>query len=143
MQEWEQSLDSYDQIVTALETHAENLREVMESKHDAMQDKMSKIRLRLSALTNNTVNLEMLSKAVVKHLNSDNWVAGQSATEAGRLAHLFSGDLREAHRLNAVARDAHTFAKRCKNCIDNFSERGAQVSVFLLASSITLFSCLA
>jgi hypothetical protein len=138
MQEWEQALDSYDQIVTALETHSESLRDLIESKHDAMQDKMAKIRMRLSTLTNGTVNLEMLSKAVVKHLNSDNWVAGQTATEAGHLAHLFSGDLREAQKLNAVARDAATAAKKCKDCAENLANPGVQISVFALASIAAL-----
>jgi len=116
MQQWEQALDSYDRIVSALETHSESLRDLMQAKHDTMQDKMGRMRMRLAALTNSTVSLEMMSKAIVKHLNSDDWIAGQTATEAGKLAHLFSGDLREAQKLSAVAKDAETAKKKCKDC---------------------------
>jgi len=116
MQEWEQALDSYDQIVSALETHSESLRDLMEKQHDDMREKLSGIRMRLAALTNNTVSLEMLSKAVVKHLNSDDYIAGQTATEAGHLAHLFSADLREAQKLNEVAKNAQLQKLLCKDC---------------------------
>jgi len=116
MQEWEQALDSYDQIVSALETHSESLRDLMEKQHDDMREKLSNIRMRLAALTNNTVSLEMLSKAIVKHLNSDDYIAGQTATEAGHLAHLFTADLREAQKLNEVAKNAQLQKILCKDC---------------------------
>jgi hypothetical protein len=138
MQEWEQALDSYDQIVSALETHSESLRDLMEKKHDDMREKLSDIRMRLAALTNNTVSLEMLSKAMIKHLNSDDYIAGQTATEAGHLSHLFSADLREAQKLNEVAKNAALAKAACKDCEDKpeieNSSRMLQVSILLVAS---------
>merc|ERR1719198_2728317 len=98
-----------------------------------MTDKLEKVRGRLSVLTNGTVSLEMMSKALVKHLNSDNYIAGQTATEAGHLAHLFSGDLREAQKLNAVARDAKLAGQKCKDC-EGVANRTLPIGVMLLVS---------
>jgi len=140
MQEWEQALDSYDQIVSALETHSESLRDLMEKQHDDMREKLSSIRMRLAALTNNTVSLEMLSKAVVKHLNSDDYIAGQTATEAGHLAHLFSADLREAQKLNEVARNAELAKRLCKDCNENEHVEIENSSQMLQLSILLVFS---
>jgi len=135
IQEWEEALDSYDQIVSALETHSEALRNLFSDKHDEMNDHLEKVRGRLSLLTKGSVSLEDMSKSLVKHLNSDNYIAGETATEAGHMAHLFSGDLREAQKLNAVARDAAIAKKKCQDC-EGAAKRALQISTILLASLI-------
>jgi len=134
MQEWEQALDTYNSIVTGLETHSESLRELMEKKHDNMQLKIADIRSRLAALTNNTINLEDMSKALVKHLNSDDFIAGQTATAAGAIGTLSKGDLRKAQKLNSVAEDAKTMAKECKDCEKNSAKGMLQLSAMLFVS---------
>merc|ERR1719482_1352977 len=48
--EWETSLDSYDGIVGALETHSETLRDLMEKKQEIIQNRMQTLRMRLAAL---------------------------------------------------------------------------------------------
>jgi len=114
--EWENSLDSYDGIVSALETHSETVRSVMEAKHTKMTERAQALRLRLAALSNGTVSLAMLSNAMVEQMNAVGADGQAQAFNAAHLRKLFTGDTLEAQKLAAVAMDAQLAKAKCKNC---------------------------
>lgn len=114
--EWETSLDSYDGITTALETHSEALREMMDKKQQLMQDNMEDLKVRLSSLANGTVSLGSLSKVMIKQMNEVAEEDENTAFEAAHLKSVSNGDAREAEKLEAVAVDAEAAKKECKDC---------------------------
>lgn len=116
IEEWEQSLDSYDGIVGALETHSESLRDLMDKKADMMNDKMMLLRMRLAGLANGTVSLEMLSKAMVSQMGGVAGAAAGTSFDAAHLRSLFTGEVREAEKLAAVATDEEVQKAKCKDC---------------------------
>jgi len=114
--EWETGLDSYDGIVTALETHSETLRNMMDKKQELIQDRMENLKVRLSTLANGTVNLELLSKSMVGQLDGVAKAGEGVAYNAEHLRKLWTGDVREANKLASVATDEKIVQLNCKNC---------------------------
>jgi len=114
--EWETSLDSYDGIVSALETHSESLRDMMGKKSDLIDDDMEDLKMRLSKLANGTVSLSLLSKAMVSEMEKTAKEGGITAWEAAHMKGISLKDAREAEKLEAVALDTKVAAKKCKDC---------------------------
>lgn len=144
--EWEASLDSYDGIVGKLETNSENLRNLMETKHEQVEDRMQALRLRLAKLANGTVSLSLMSKSMVamaKKLAS----AGSDITfDASHMRKLFTGDIRTAEKLASTAADSIVAHEKCEDCkeaegekseIKNSAAWSSQLSA-LLAFGFTL-----
>jgi len=118
--EWETGLDSYDGIVSALEIHSETLRNMMDKKEEAMQDRVQALRMKLATLANGTVSLETFSKAMVSQMNGVSVAGEETAFNAAHLRKLFTGNVREAEKLASVATDTAVARKKCTNC-ENYS----------------------
>jgi len=114
--EWETGLDSYDGIVTALETHSETLRNMMDKKQTLIEDRMSNLKTRLADLANGTVSLELLSKGMVAQLDGVARAGEGTSYNAAHLRKLFTGDIRESNKLAQVATDEAVAALKCKDC---------------------------
>jgi len=114
--EWEQGLDSYDGIVSALETHSETLRNLMDAKHEKVQDRMQALKMRLAALANGTVSLQLLSKAMVGQMSGLAKQGEGMSFNAAHLRKLFTGEVREAEKLESVATDEQVAKEKCKDC---------------------------
>merc|ERR1719333_1236868 len=67
--QWEATLDSYDQIVAALETHSEALRDLMDKKLDMVDARMTRLKQRMQNVGNGSQTLEMLSKGLIAEMN--------------------------------------------------------------------------
>jgi hypothetical protein len=134
--EWETSLDSYDGIVSALETHSETLRDLMDKKYGTVQDRMQVLKMRLAALANGTVSLEMLSKAMVSQMGGVAKQGQEVAFNAAHLRKLFTGDYREAEKLASVATDTQLQKEKCKNC-------GEDVEALATSSHLSMLVILA
>lgn len=117
--EWETSLDSYDGIVTALETHSESLRNMMDKKHESVEGRMQQLRQRLATLGNGTVTLEKLSNAMVEQMNGVAGAGEKVSFDAAHLRKLWTGEVREAEELEKVATDEQIAKRKCKSCIEN------------------------
>lgn len=116
--EWETGLDSYDGIVSALETHSETLRNMMDKKQDLVVDRMEALKMRLSALANGTVNLATMSKAMIGQLNGVATAGEGTSYNAAHLRKLWTGEVREAEKLEVVATDEKIQRAACKDCAD-------------------------
>lgn len=116
IEEWETSLDSYDGIVSALTSHAELLRGLMDKKEERVNERMMGLRMRLAALANGTVSLQLMSKAMLNQLSGVDKKNADTASEAAHLRNLFTGNIREAEKLTAVAADTETAKEKCKDC---------------------------
>jgi len=121
MEEWETSLDSYDGIVTALETHSEKLRDVMSKKEKKMAGRMTNLTTRLAKLAAGAVSLKELSKHIVKNLLSVEKDGHKSAFDAAHLAAIKHDDVREAIKLESVKIDQTVAAEKCKDCSSGWS----------------------
>jgi hypothetical protein len=119
--EWETSLDSYDKIVSALEEHSETLRNLMDKKHESVGERMQKLRMRLAKLANGTVSLELLSKSMVQMMGGVAQQGENVAFNAAHLRKLFTGEIREAEKLAAVATDEEVAHEKCKDCEEGVS----------------------
>jgi len=131
-------LDSYDGITTALETHSEALREMMDKKQQLMQDNMEDLKVRLSNLANGTVSLGALSKVMIKQMNEVAEEDENTAFEAAHLKSVSNGDAREAEKLEAVATDAEAAKKECKDCAKG-SAIGSHISALSLVALALTF----
>jgi len=114
--EWEQGLDSYDGIVSALETHSETLRNLMDKKQEMAQGRMEALKMRLAALSNGTVSLALLSKAMVGQMSGLAKQGEDMSFNAAHLRKLFTGEVREAEKLSSVAADEQLAKEKCKDC---------------------------
>jgi len=99
----------------------------MEKKHEKVSDRMEALRMRLSALANGTVSLEMLSKAMVGQMDGLAKSGQEASFNAAHLRKLFTGDYREAEKLASVAMDEQLQKEKCKNC-----EEGPEASAWSL-----------
>lgn len=77
---------------------------------------MQVLRMRLAALANGTVSLEMLSKAMVGQMNGLATSGQETSFNAAHLRKLFTGDYREAEKLASVAADTELQKEKCKDC---------------------------
>lgn len=112
-------MDSYDGIVSALETHSEALRDLMDKKAEMTSDRMMVLRMRLASLANGTVSLAMLSKAMVAQMGGVAGAASGTSFDAAHLRSLFTGEVREAEKLASVATDEQVAKEKCKDCAEN------------------------
>lgn len=136
--QWESTLDSYDQIVTALESHSEALRSLMEKKLDMVDIRMGNMKQRLTTVGNGSQSLEMLSKGLVAQMNGVAWNADNAAYRAAHLRHLDTSNLREAEKLESVATEEKTAGEACKNCNGGAVRTGIHFGA-LLFSALHLF----
>jgi len=134
--QWETSLDSYDGIVSALEQHSESLRNLMDKKQELVGQRMQALRLRLAALSNGTVGLELMSKAMIAQMNGVAGNGEKTSFNAAHLRKLFTGEIREAQKLAGVATDAEVQKKKCESCIQAkaWSAHLSMLVVLFLAS---------
>lgn len=120
--EWETSLDSYDGIVSALETHSEKLRDLMESKHDQVETRMQNLRIRLAKIANGTVSLNLLSRGMVAQMQGLARAGQDVAFNAAHIRKLFTGQIRDAEKLASIAADTQLAHEKCKDCdIENMA----------------------
>lgn len=134
IEEWERSLDSYDGIVGALESHSDTLRNLLAKKAEAMDMKMNIIRMRIGALAYQTGTLRLLTKGHTLKLYQLLKAAGDEAAAAALLKGIHGDDIREALKLEAVAVDTMTQKEKCKDC--SGAVIGSSMSAWLLTAFI-------
>jgi len=105
----------------------------MDKKQELVQDRMQQLRMRLAALANGTVSLELLSKAMVSQMNGLASAGETTAFNAAHLRKLFTGNAREAFKLAGVATDAEVARAKCKGCeeAEGWSEKEKSAEIQL------------
>lgn len=116
IEEWERTLDSYDGIVSALETHSESVRNLLEKKADIMDTKIGIMRMRLAGLAYETGTLHLMTKGQQIKLYKLLKATGDEVAAAAALHGIYGSDVRDAKKLGAVAADEMAAAEKCKNC---------------------------
>jgi hypothetical protein len=113
---WETSLDSYDGIVSALETHSEALRDALETKSEDIDGRMQAVRLRLAKVANGTVSLSLLSRGMLAQMEGLAKAGQDVAFNSAHIRKLFTGEIRDAEKLASVATDTQVAHEKCHDC---------------------------
>lgn len=137
--QWETSLDSYDSIVTALRTHTDSINDLLAKKNDQIDQRLSKIRARLTNLASSTGALAHLTKEQQANLAQLFKAAGVQATDAAYLHRINTGDVREAEKLWGVATDTLVQKRKCKDCKGASARSLLSNAVLFTLVSVLLF----
>jgi hypothetical protein len=136
--EWETSLDSYDGIVSGLETHSETLRNALQTKGEDIEHRMQELRLRLATIANGTVSLSLLSRGMLAQMEGLAKNGQEVAYNSAHLRKLFTGEIRDAEKLSSVATDTLVAHEECEGC-----QKSAENAAWSTHLSALLSLCLA
>lgn len=118
IEKWEQDLDSYDTLVSALEGHSDTLYKTMQNQAYKNDRKMDDIAQRLALLANKTAHVKKIVKMGAEQLIAAGMAANLTSAEAKAMGHVSLKDVNEVEALVPIVKNAEVSSIKCSDCKD-------------------------